>query len=306
MKRIVSVSIGSSKRDHRAEVDLLGEHFVIERIGTDGDLDRAIALVEELDGKVDAFGLGGIDLYICFRNRRYTFRDARRIARAARHTPIVDGSGLKDTLERHVVAYLQENLGINLAGKRVLMVSAADRFGMAEAFSAAGCDMIFGDLIFALGVPVPLHSLEALAAVARVAAPFVVRLPFCMLYPTGAKQEAPTKPRHTRYYHWADIIAGDYHFIRKHMPEKLPGKIIVTNTVTTLDIDEMRKRGVKTLITSTPNLNGRSFGTNVMEAVVVALLGRPPAEIQPEDYWRVLQEIKFVPRVENLQAEMPA
>ena len=33
MKRVVSVSIGSSKRDHRVEVDLLGERFQIERIG---------------------------------------------------------------------------------------------------------------------------------------------------------------------------------------------------------------------------------------------------------------------------------
>ena len=36
MKRVVSVSIGSSKRDNQAIVKLCGEEFSIERIGTDG------------------------------------------------------------------------------------------------------------------------------------------------------------------------------------------------------------------------------------------------------------------------------
>src|SRR5690554_3650848 len=100
MKRIVSVSLGSSKRDHAVETELLGEKFSVERIGTNGDIKKMIALIRELDGKVDAFGLGGIDLYIQAVDRRYTLRDAQKIAAAARSTPIVDGSGLKNTLER--------------------------------------------------------------------------------------------------------------------------------------------------------------------------------------------------------------
>ena len=69
---------------------------------------------------------------------------------AAKITPIVDGSGLKNTLEREAVAFMQRDLGIDLRGKRVLMVSALDRFGMAQALVDAGADVLFGDFIFAL------------------------------------------------------------------------------------------------------------------------------------------------------------
>ena len=58
MKKIVSVSLGSSTRDHQVEVDWLGERIDIRRIGFDGSLDRAIAALHELDGTVDAIGLG--------------------------------------------------------------------------------------------------------------------------------------------------------------------------------------------------------------------------------------------------------
>ena len=77
---MVSISLGSSQRNNRVETEILGEKFIIERIGTDGDMVKAIGLIRELDGKVDAFGMGGIDLYITAGQRRYA-RDAK-IARA--------------------------------------------------------------------------------------------------------------------------------------------------------------------------------------------------------------------------------
>jgi len=305
VKHVVSISIGSSKRDHRAEIEIMGERFLIERIGTDGDMDAAVAMIRDLDGKVDAFGLGGIDMYIFAGKRRYTIRDSKRFSAVAQKTPLVDGSGLKNSLERRVVSFLQEDLGMELRRCHLFMVSAVDRFGMAEAFAAAGCDMIVGDLMFGLGVPIPLRSLGALSAVARIAAPIAVRLPFHLLYPTGEKQEQP-KVRYAKYYHWADIIAGDYLFISSHMPDDLQGKIIVTNTVTEDDIAKLRQKGVKTLITSTPNLCGRSFGTNVMEAVLVALIGKRPEEIGPADYLKMLEAVDFTPRVEYLQPSFSA
>ena len=64
MKRAVSISIGSSKRDKAVEIELLGEKVSIERIGTDGDMEKAAQMYRELDGKVDAFGVGGADLGI--------------------------------------------------------------------------------------------------------------------------------------------------------------------------------------------------------------------------------------------------
>ena len=64
MKTAVSVSLGHSNRDKEVEVELYGEKVRIERRGTDGDVERATALFEELDGQVDALGVGGIDLWV--------------------------------------------------------------------------------------------------------------------------------------------------------------------------------------------------------------------------------------------------
>lgn len=299
MKRIVSVSLGSSKRNHAAEIEALGEKIIVERIGTDGDMAKVIELIKELDGKVDAFGMGGIDLYLRAGNRSYILRDARKIARAAVKSPMVDGTGLKNTLERKAVYYMRDVLKMPIKDAKVLMTAGVDRFGMAEAFEESGAKVTYGDLIFALGIPVPIRSIKVLHILAAILLPVLAQLPFSMLYPTGKKQETNT-PRFPKFFREADIIAGDFLFIKKYMPEDMSGKVILTNTVTPADIEELKRRGVKTLVTTTPELNGRSFGTNVMEALLVSLSGKKPSEISPQDYIDLLDRMKFVPRVEHL------
>ena len=94
MKRVVSVSLGSSKRNKSQEVEILGEKFSVERIGTDGDLKKFGDMFAELDGKVDALGVGGADIYVVVGEKRYAFRHILQLVARARKTPVVDGSGL--------------------------------------------------------------------------------------------------------------------------------------------------------------------------------------------------------------------
>jgi len=300
MKRVVSVSLGSSKRDHRARVTFMGEEFDISRVGTDGKLDAAIALVRQLDGTVDAIGLGGIDVYLYAGRHRYALRDGVRLLEAAKVTPVVDGSGLKNTLEREAVAFMQTQLGIDLRGRRVLMVSALDRFGMAQALVDAGADVVFGDFIFALDKDMPVRDLAEFERMAERYLPDACKLPFQFFYPTGKKQEKPPEPKYPQYYEQAEIIAGDFHFMRQFMPDRLDGKIVLTNTVTQANIDELAERGVELLITTTPDLGGRSFGTNVLEAALLALLGKRWSEVEAADYQRLLRELQLKPRVVRL------
>ncbi|HHY47941.1 MAG TPA: quinate 5-dehydrogenase [Firmicutes bacterium] len=299
MKRVVSVSIGSSRRNHVAEVTILGEQFRIERIGTDGDIQKAISIIKELDGQVDAFGMGGTDLYFVAGHRRYLLRDAIKIARAARKTPVVDGSALKGIIERRAVEYIRDELNMQLRGKKAMVVCAIDRFGMAEALEASGCQMMYGDLAFALGIPIWLHSLKVLEYLALVVMPLLSFVPIKYLYPTGKEQEV-IKPKYGYAYEWADIIGGDCHFIKRHMPDDLSGKMIITNTVTRDDIEAFRSRGVATLVTSTPEIEGRSFGTNVIEAILVVLLGKHSDRPTPREYASMLDTIGFKPRVKKL------
>ena len=300
MKRVVSVSLGASKRDHVFETDFMGEHFRIERIGTDGDWDKAINLIREMDGKVDAFGMGGIDLYVHLAGKPYVIKDAKKLIAEARKTPMVDGSGLKNTLERKCIMDIQKDGILDLRGKNVLMVCGVDRFGMAEAFEEVGARLTLGDFIYTVGIPMPLHSLKTLKIAGRIAAPIIVNMPFDKLYPTGNQQDVII-PKHSKYYYAADILAGDFNYIRRYLPDKLQGQIIITNTTTSDDMKMLKERGISKVITTTPDMGGRSFGTNVIEALMVAIMKRPLDQISPQDYYNMLKELDMNPGVVDLE-----
>jgi hypothetical protein len=304
MKQVVSISIGSSKRDHSVELEVLGQRVHIWREGTDGDMEDAVRRLREYDGTVDAFGMGGIDLFLNAADRTYWFRDGKQFRDAVASTPLLDGSGLKGAVEGDVVRFMQEDLGLEVAGKRVLVTSAADRWGLAMAFADAGCAMTYGDLLYALDIPIMIHKRSALVRACRIMAPLASQLPFKFLYPSEADHttEVEAGSKHAQLYRDADIISGDYKYVRKYMPADMAGKWIVTNTTTAEDVEFLRSVGAELLITSTPRLEGRSFGTNVIEATLVALEGASSARA-PERYLELLRSTGFAPDVIWLQKD---
>lgn len=271
MKRAVSISLGSSKRDKSVTVNLNGVEILVERIGTDGDLDKARQMYLDLDGKVDAFGVGGVDLYLRLDEKEYPLHAALKLVAGVKQTPLCDGRGLKHTLERRVFELAKPQLG-DVRFKQAFIPVAADRLGLAEAVSEVSERSVFGDLMVALGVPLPIYGIRNFKRVARIMLPIVSHFPMSMIFygSDGAEHE----PKYVKYFEESDLLAGDFLFMRKYMPKNLAGKTIVTNTTTEDNIALLKERDVKTVITTTPRFDGRSFGTNMNEAMLTAYAGK--------------------------------
>jgi hypothetical protein len=301
MKRAVSISIGSSKRNKAVTVNLLGEEISIERIGTDGDMEVAAMKYKELDGKVDAFGVGGADLGLMVDKKWYRLYSVEKMVRYIKETPVVDGTGLKNTLEAKAASFVDAKLGdyiLKNGGKKVFIMTGADRWGLTDGFVKAGYDCTFGDMMFSLGINIPLHTKKQLKTLAALLMPIAGRLPFAWVYPIGEKQEE-RKPKYPKWFHWATVVAGDCHYIKRYMPDDMRGKVVVTNTTTPQDVELFRKCGVKTLVTTTPVLEGRSFGTNMMEAALIAVSGKGRA-LTHDEYEEMLARLGFEPSLQEL------
>jgi len=300
MKRAVSISIGSSKRDKAVVVELLGEKVSIERIGTDGDMEKAALKYQELDGVVDAFGVGGADLGVQVEDKYYPLYSVRPMVRFVKKTPLVDGAGLKNTLEYQIAPFIESKIGdyVRTKGKKALIPMGVDRWGMTKTFLNGGYECIFGDLMFGLGLPFTVRTVRALRILADVMMPIAGRLPFAWVYPTGEKQEE-RKPKWGKYFEWATVVAGDCHYIKRYMADDMQGKVIATNTTTPQDVELFRKVGVKYLVTSTPVLEGRSFGTNMMEAALVAVSGKGRT-LTRDELRQLLDQLGFEPQLQAL------
>lgn len=272
MKHAVSISLGSSKRDKSVKINFKGEEILVERIGTDGDINRAHKMYLDLDGKVDAFGVGGVDLYLRLDEREYPLRAALKLVEGVKSTPLVDGRGLKHTLERRVFELAKKDLAGSLHFEQAFVPVAIDRIGLAQAVAEVSDRIVLGDLMVALGVPFPIYGIPAFKRVARIMLPMVSRFPMSMIFygSDGAEQ----KPKYTKFFEGSDLLAGDFLFMRKYMPLDISGKTVITNTTTDENIELLRQRGAKMVITTTPRYEGRSFGTNMLEAALTAYSGK--------------------------------
>jgi hypothetical protein len=152
--------------------------------------------------------------------------------------------------------------------------------------------------MFGLGLPIPLHTARQLKTLAAILMPLAGRLPFSWVYPTGEKQEHRI-PKYQKYYHWATVVAGDCLYIKRHLPDDMQGKVVVTNTTTPDDVALFKQCGIKYLVTTTPVLEGRSFGTNMMEAALIAISGKG-RPLTHDEYSELLLRLKFQPQLQEL------
>lgn len=301
MKKVYSISIGSSTRDHSVKCRFLGEDFQISRYGTNGSVPQAVKLLQMYDGSVDAFGAGGVGFYVELDGKRYYFRDAIKMRDAVKISKIGDGSKVKGLLERRAFdaleRYLQEFESRSLRGMSGLQTTGSERWSMAQTMVDMGIDTVFGDMMFALGINFPVRSLAGVKMLAATLMPVVGQMPFSWIYPVGADQEKESIQKWGKYYQRANIIAGDFLQIKQYLPYDMTGKIIVTNTTTAADVELLKRRGVHILVTTTPRLNGRSFGTNVIEAVLLSIINKQADEITPSEYLELLDTIPIKPEI---------
>jgi predicted amino acid dehydrogenase len=277
---------------------MFDEDIRVRRFGADGDAQRARELVRQFDGVADAVGLSGMNIRFAVGHRTYVHRQIEEIASVAHKTPVVDGVHLKGTLERWaIVQVAKEHPGI-FSHKRVFVVSGIDRYAMAQVLSTYTPQILFGDPIFHLNLPFALRSFKQLERYADLVLPFLCRAPYGKLRPVSQEQELRT-PRGTRYFDQADIIAGDFAYVRSYAPDNLRGKTIIANALSADDLQDLQERGVESVITITPPLDNEHpfIGTNVIEAIFVSFLDSPQSEITEDDHLNLVAHSELEPTI---------
>ncbi|MBC7325614.1 MAG: hypothetical protein H5T99_09910 [Moorella sp. (in: Bacteria)] len=174
------------------------------------------------------------------------------------------------------------------SGSRALVVSVLDRFWLARALQEAGYPVLAGDASFGLKLPLGF-SLSTFMTLGYLTMPFLARLPLSCLYPLGHAQEE-SRCRFRHLFARVKIIAGDWHFIRRYLPDSLAGQVIITSGTTPEDRELLRQRGAACLLATTPTFAGISPAANAMEALLVAL-GAPE-----EHYLGVAARLGWLPR----------
>ncbi|MCL4813777.1 MAG: serine carboxypeptidase [Vicinamibacteraceae bacterium] len=287
-------------------LNLLGHTIQVERKGSGGDPETARQLIVDADGAVDAIGLDGLPTSIRLGSVTRPHRDGALLLGAARQSPLVDGSGVRDGLERWAMMLADRAQPGIFAKKRVLMVPGFNHHGLAQALTRHGGALRYAD-------PVTHFRLYDLPGVGRpmtlerAAGPTVERLstfPFRRLAPRAG---TPRRPRTSGPFEWADVLAGDVATIRRYAPARLERKTIVVEAATEEDAVDLARRGAAILVTLMPGLDAAgALGQHraaVVEAVLVAARATPDRPLTEDTYLDLIADLQWAPAIRYLRPE---
>jgi predicted amino acid dehydrogenase len=299
LKRIISISPGSSQRDYRLTTTLLGTNIEIERFGSDGDTERAVRLVQTYASQGDMLSLEGVVPAFRTSSDILVQREVAHLAAHAGATPLVTGHRFKTLLERWCLKRMVEMVPGSLQGRRVLMVQGLASYPLAQALVQYEPRVRFADPLLQTGMLFApcLRSIKQLQWYAGIS-PFLAA-------PWSQQPGNPPTPllaRMHRLFAWADVLIGDFETFHRFLPTDLRGRLLITDEPSSREIAQLREHRLATLVTMTPPLSQEHpfVSTSVLEAiarVVLSAQGKPADEAHLLDF---ISQAGWEPAVQQL------
>jgi predicted amino acid dehydrogenase len=298
MKKVVSVSLGSRERDYSFRTQFLGERFEVTRVGTDGDARKARQLIGEFSGKADALGLGMVRDHYTVGTNRYTEGETRKLEQEARDTPVTTGRRLREIVQEWTLRSAQAELGNIFSNAKVLFLSGAHSYRLASILAESSDNLSFADPIVQFGIPNLLHTLEALELYAAGSHP--------ILRVKGGRELIPSLAplkffnhlflkRAVRDAHV--VVAAHYDQLAHYGRDELEGKTVITSTVSEERSRELAEKGVRLVLDCSVQPFAETGDLNTVEAMVMAALNKPAAEISQDDYLEIFTDLELAPRI---------
>jgi predicted amino acid dehydrogenase len=295
MKKVVTVSLGSSRQDFRFEADFLGERFEVQRFGADNDMGKAWELMRRQQAYADAIGLGEIGDHWHVGQNTVINKETRRLLNVVTRVPATTGATLRRLLQVRAVRHVQNRLGRYFDNNIVLFLSGMRNYHMAQALSDYTPNLSFADALAQTGAPRMLTSLAQLELYAKGSEAVLPGRTREMLEGmlTGFKNNliaAAVAKSH--------VVVGTFHELREvGTPSNLAGKTVITSAVDDDRLGFFRQCNVNLVIDVSPQLFERVVGVNVIEAMVLAALGKPHEEVSDDDFEEILDELDLEPRL---------
>ena len=295
MKKVVTVSLGSSKQDFSFETTFLGQKFQVQRLGADNDMTQAWELMRRNQVHADAIGLGEVgDHYHVGQDTRIN-KETQRLLHVVTRVPATTGATLRRLLQVRAVRYVQNELGSYFNNNLVLFLSGMRNYDMAVALSDYTPNLKFADALAQTGTPKMLTSLTQLELYAKGSDWALSGRPGEILEAALGEFKANRIAAEVAKSH---VIVGTFHELKEVGNTKnLAGKTVITSAVDDTRMAFFKQCKVNLVVDVSPQLFDRVVGTNVIEAMILAALGKPPESVSDDDFAEIIDELDIKPRL---------
>jgi predicted amino acid dehydrogenase len=295
MKKVVTVTLGSSKLDYEFQTEFLGHTYTVRRMGADQDTGKAWELMRRQQATADAIGLGEISDHYQVGLRTIENKETKRLLNVVTRVPVTTGATLRRLLQVRAVRHVQKELGHYFNNNLVLFLSGMRNYDMAVAMSDYTKNLSFADALFQTGAPKMLTSLEQLELYAKGSKLMLGGKPGQLLESSLTSIKNRMVAEVVAKSH---VIVGTYAEIKAvGNATNLKGKTLITSAVDDERLAYFTKCKVNLVIDVSPKLFQEVVGINTLEAMILAKLEKPMEEVSDDDFVEILDELDIKPRL---------
>jgi len=295
MKKVVTVTLGSSKQDFEFKTEFLGQSFSVRRMGADNDTGKAWELMRRQQASADAIGLGEIGDHYQVGLRTVVNKETQRLLNVVTRIPATTGATLRRLLQVRAVRHVQKELGNYFNNNLILFLSGMRNYDMAVALSDYSKNLSFADALFQTGAPAMLTSLEQLELYAKGSEWMLSGRPGEML---EASMSGFKGKRIASVVAKSHVIVGTFAEIKAvGNASNLEGKTLITSAVDDERMAFFTKCKVNLVVDVSPKLFDKVVGVNTIEAMILAALEKDLDEVSDDDFDEILNELNITPRL---------
>ena len=268
---VVNVSLTGSDRDYDEHVTFLQHDFRIVRLGTNGDVAAAEALVRKWAAESAAIAVTGIREARAAGLYDGELEAIERVRRATTLVPVTDGHALRDVLQEWAIRHVQTEMPGYFTNARTVVLGGVNHDRTTRILREFTSNLEFADPLLRWDLPAKLDSNPVLGLAAKVGLWPIRRLP-------GQAQSQIKAPGHRISTAMArkaardcDVVVATYDELIGFGLEDLAGKTVITSAISDDRLAELARRGVDMVLDATPQPFHVTVVAAVLEAMMLAL-----------------------------------
>ena len=294
---IVNVSLASSDRDYDELATFLERDFRIVRLGTNGDVAAAEALVREWADTAAAIAVTGIREARAAGLYDGELEAIGQVMRATDAIPVADGHALRDVLQEWAIRHVQVEMPGFFNNARTVVLGGLNHARTTRILREYTQNLEFADPLLRFDVPGKVDANPLMGLAADVGLWPIRHLPAVVKSQIKAPGQGLSHALARRAARDCDVVVATYDELIGFGLEDLAGKTLVTSSISDERLAELAGRGVDMVLDATPQPFDFTVSTAVLEALMLAIASDAPGGLTNDDLLDMIVSADLEPRL---------
>jgi predicted amino acid dehydrogenase len=268
---VVNVSLSASARDYDEEVTFLNRPFRIVRVGADGDLDTAAALLVSWADHADALALTGLREAQALGLYDGADDGIEQVRGAVGEVAVVDVHRLHDVLQEWAIRRVHQEMPGYFSNARTVVLGGVNHERTVRVLREHTDNLDFADPLLRLDIPATLDANPVLGLAAKVLTSPLRLVPRSVTATITTPGQRLSHALARQAARDCDVVVATYEELQGFGLEDLAGKTVISSSISPERLAELGSRGVDLVLDTTPQPFPVTVNAALLEAMMVSL-----------------------------------